>query len=81
MREQYMRHGEGFILCYSISDRRSFEEVLAHKQLIDRVRGNENIPIIISGNKCDLEQKRKVKKMYEEAVVLTIWIIFVFHMT
>ncbi|XP_052792344.1 GTP-binding protein Rit2-like [Mya arenaria] len=60
VREQYMRHGEGFILSYSITDRRSFEEVLAHKTLIDRVRCNENIPIIITGNKCDLEQKRKV---------------------
>ncbi|WAQ97774.1 RIT2-like protein, partial [Mya arenaria] len=48
VREQYMRHGEGFILSYSITDRRSFEEVLAHKTLIDRVRCNENIPIIIT---------------------------------
>ncbi|KAL4227521.1 tRNA A64-2'-O-ribosylphosphate transferase [Mactra antiquata] len=60
MREQYMRHGEGFIICYSITDRRSFDEVLAHKNLIDRVRCHENIPIIVTGNKCDLEQKRKV---------------------
>lgn len=62
MREQYMRHGEGFILCYSITDRRSFDEVMTHKNLIDRVRCNENIPIIVAGNKCDLEQKRKVCK-------------------
>lgn len=60
MREQYMRHGEGFIICYSISDRRSFDEVLTHKNLIDRVRCNEDIPIIITGNKCDLEERRKV---------------------
>ncbi|KAH3834274.1 GTP-binding protein Rit2-like [Dreissena polymorpha] len=60
VREQYMRHGEGFILCYSITDRRSFDELLAHKNLIDRVRCNENTPIIVAGNKCDLEQKRKV---------------------
>ncbi|XP_060557806.1 GTP-binding protein Rit2-like [Ruditapes philippinarum] len=60
MREQYMRHGEGFVICYSITDRRSFDEVLNHKNLIDRVRCKENIPIIITGNKCDLEHKRKV---------------------
>ena len=60
MREQYMRHGEGFVICYSITDRRSFEEVLNHKNLIDRVRCNEDIPIIITGNKCDLEERRKV---------------------
>lgn len=60
MREQYMRHGEGFVICYSITDRRSFDEVLNHKNLIDRVRCKENTPIIITGNKCDLEHKRKV---------------------
>ncbi|XP_032887239.1 GTP-binding protein Rit2 [Amblyraja radiata] len=25
MRDQYMRGGEGFIICYSITDRRSFQ--------------------------------------------------------
>lgn len=64
MREQYMRNGEGFILCYSITDRRSFEEVLAHKNLIDRVRCNDDTPIIITGNKCDLEHRRKVCKHF-----------------
>lgn len=60
MREQYMRHGEGFVICYSISDRRSFDEVLSHKKLIDRVRCQEDIPIIVAGNKCDLEHLRKI---------------------
>ncbi|XP_005106616.1 GTP-binding protein Rit2 [Aplysia californica] len=68
MREQYMRNGEGFILCFSITDRRSFEELVAYRNLINRVRAGEEIPIIIAGNKCDLEQKRKVK--YEEGVSL-----------
>lgn len=60
MREQYMRKGEGFIICYSITDRRSFEEAITYKNLIDRVRNREDIPIVIVGNKCDLEQMRKV---------------------
>lgn len=68
MREQYMRNGEGFILCFSITDRRSFDELITYRNLINRVRPGEEIPIIIAGNKCDLEQKRKVK--YEEGVSL-----------
>uniref|UniRef100_A0A0B6Z3J5 small monomeric GTPase n=1 Tax=Arion vulgaris TaxID=1028688 RepID=A0A0B6Z3J5_9EUPU len=64
MREQYMRNGEGFVLCFSITDRRSFDELITYRSLINRVRAGEEIPIIIAGNKCDLEQKRKVK--YEE---------------
>ncbi|KAI8789226.1 GTP-binding protein Rit2 [Biomphalaria glabrata] len=68
MREQYMRNGEGFILCFSITDRRSFEELITYRNLINRVRAGEEIPIIIAGNKCDLEHKRKVKS--EEAMAL-----------
>ncbi|XP_059176574.1 GTP-binding protein Rit2-like [Physella acuta] len=68
MREQYMRNGEGFVLCFSITDRRSFDELITYKNLINRVRSGEDIPVIIAGNKCDLEQKRKVK--YEEGVAL-----------
>lgn len=60
MREQYMRKGEGFIICYSITDRRSFEEAVEYKKLVDRVRNCDNIPVVLVGNKCDLENMRKV---------------------
>lgn len=68
MREQYMRKGEGFVICYSITDRRSFDEVMAYKKLINRVRCRDDIPIIIAANKCDLEDRRKVT--HEEGVAL-----------
>ena len=55
-----MRNGEGFIICYSITDRRSFEEALEYKKLIDRVRNRDDIPVVLVGNKCDLENSRKV---------------------
>ena len=60
MRDQYMRKGEGFLICYSITDRRSFEEAVEYKKLIDRVRNREDVPICLVGNKCDLESYRKV---------------------
>ena len=60
MREQYMRSGEGFIICYSVTDRRSFNEVKEYSRLIKRVRCNENIPIILVGNKVDLSASRQV---------------------
>lgn len=69
MREQYMRNGEGFILCFSLTDRRSFDELVTYKHLINRVRAGEEMPIIVVGNKCDLEQKRQVK--YEEGLALS----------
>ena len=55
-----MRGGEGFILVYSITDQRGFQEVSKFKETIDRVRNYEKVPIVIVGNKKDLEHRRQV---------------------
>ena len=60
MREQYMRTGEGFLLVYSITSRSSFEEISTFHQQILRVKDVEGYPIIVVGNKCDLENERQV---------------------
>jgi len=60
MREQYMRTGEGFVVCYSVTDRRTFDEATAYKRLIDRVRNSDDVPIVLVGNKCDLQLERQV---------------------
>ena len=62
MREQYMRTGEGFLLVYSITSRQSFEEILTFQQQILRVKDKDYFPIIVVGNKCDLEGERQVSK-------------------
>ncbi|KAF1817142.1 ras-domain-containing protein [Eremomyces bilateralis CBS 781.70] len=60
MREQYMRTGEGFLLVYSITSRQSFEEIMTFQQQILRVKDKDYFPIIVVGNKCDLEGEREV---------------------
>lgn len=60
MREQYMRTGEGFLLVYSITSRQSFEEMATFQQQILRVKDKDYFPIIVVGNKCDLENERQV---------------------
>lgn len=60
MREQYMRGGEGFILVYTVTEKRSFQEIRRFKEMIDRVRNYEKVPIVIAANKKDLEHKRQV---------------------
>ncbi|KAI4286627.1 MAG: hypothetical protein L6R35_004115 [Caloplaca aegaea] len=62
MREQYMRTGEGFLLVYSITSRQSFEEILTFQQQILRVKDRDYFPIIIVGNKCDLDAERQVSR-------------------
>lgn len=60
-----MREGDGFVFVYDITNQDTFIELEAlHDQLLNNV-SDENVPIILAGNKCDLEQKRSVSK--EEA--------------
>ena len=60
MREHYMRNGEGFLLVYSITSRDSFEEIQHFHQQIQRVKDSDVVPVIVVGNKCDLEYERQV---------------------
>ncbi|RWS30895.1 GTP-binding protein Rit1-like protein [Leptotrombidium deliense] len=78
MREQYMRCGEGFIICYSIDNRRSFEEASHYFEQIQNLRGT-NIPIVLVGNKCDLNVSRKVS--FEEGRSLAVTFSCPFHET
>jgi len=62
MRDQYMRTGQGFILVYSITDPSSFEDSQSiHDQLL-RSKDAESVPLVLVGNKCDLEEERSVSK-------------------
>jgi len=62
MREQYMRTGEGFLLVYSITSRTSFEEIATFQQQILRVKDKDYFPVIVVGNKCDLDTERAVSQ-------------------
>jgi len=52
-----MRTGEGFLCVYSIVSRNSFEEISTFYQQILRVKDKDYFPVIIIGNKCDLEHE------------------------
>ncbi|KAM6036735.1 GTP-binding protein Rit2 isoform 2-T2 [Theristicus caerulescens] len=92
MRDQYMRGGEGFIICYSITDRQSFQEAADFKELIYRVRHTYDIPLVLVGNKIDLEEFRQVSteegmslareyscSFFETSAALRFYIDDVFH--
>jgi len=60
MRDQYMRTGQAFILVYSITDPSSFQDCEAiHDQLLRSV-DSDSVPLVLVGNKCDLEEERGV---------------------
>jgi Ras-related protein R-Ras2 len=58
-----MRSGEGFLLVFSVTDRTSFEEVSRfHKQIL-RVKDRDEFPIMLVGNKADLQPQRVVSTL------------------
>jgi len=59
MRDQYYRSGQGFLITYSIDSRTSFEEVSQIRENLIRLKDTEDVPMILIGNKCDLETSRQ----------------------
>lgn len=62
MRDQYYRTADGFIIMYSITDRRSLSEAEEIHSQIMRVRDVDTFPIILVGSKLDLEHERVVSE-------------------
>lgn len=64
LRDQYMRSGDGYIIVFSITSVTSFLEVNAIKEQLNMILDTDDntlIPIILVGNKCDLEEYRQVQ--------------------
>jgi GTPase KRas protein len=60
MRDQYLRQGQGFLMVYSIDNYDSFKKLKPlHTQLL-RVKDEPTYPIVLVGNKIDLEEYREV---------------------
>ena len=60
MRDQYMRTGQAFLCVYAITSRTAFDEITSFREQILRVKDEENIPMVLVGNKSDLENERVV---------------------
>lgn len=62
MRDLYMKNGQGFVLVYSITAQSTFNDLVDLRDQILRVKDTDDVPIILVGNKCDLEDERVVGK-------------------
>jgi len=63
MREQWLRYGEGIMLVYSLTSKISFDELSPLMEQIQRVRDVDDlkeVPLVLFGNKTDLENERQV---------------------
>lgn len=60
VRDSYMRTGDGFLCVYSVTLQASFDEAVNLHEHILRVKDAEEVPFVLVGNKCDLEDAREV---------------------
>ena len=57
MRDQYIRVGEGFLLVFSLTDRRSLDECYKLHRDILRIKDTDHVPMLLIGNKLDICQQ------------------------
>jgi Ras-related protein Rap-1B len=62
MRELYMKQGQGFLLVFSITSASSLNELSELREQIIRIKDDEKVPLVIVGNKSDLEDDRAVPR-------------------
>ena len=60
MRDLYMKNGQGFVLVYSIIAQSTFNDLPDLREQILRVKDKDEVPMILVGNKCDLQDQRVI---------------------
>ena len=68
---------DGFFCVFSIVERESFAAMNDHREQILRVKGTKNVPIILVGNKMDLEQRREVPRQEAENLARSWGVIYI----
>jgi len=68
MRDLYMKNGQGFALVYSIIAQSTFNDLPDLREQILRVKDCDNVPMVLVGNKCDLQDQRVITTEQGEAL-------------
>ncbi|KAI8147065.1 ras related protein 1b [Fennellomyces sp. T-0311] len=69
MRDLYMKSGQGFLLVFSITSMVTLTDLQELREQILRVKDSDNVPMVLVGNKCDLEEERMVSR--EQGMMLS----------
>lgn len=57
MRALSISSAEAFILVYDVTDSNTFDEVRATRDQIHEIKGTQQVPMVIVGNKIDLVEE------------------------
>lgn len=66
--QRYTNEMDGYVLIYSVTLRSSFEMIRVVRDKILNTLGQDQVPVVIVGNKSDLHMQRQVTK--EEGIAL-----------
>lgn len=62
MRDLYMKNGQGFVLVYSITSQATYNDLFDIREQIETTKDSTEVPMILVGNKSDLEEDRVVTR-------------------
>ena len=68
--ESYYKDADGVLLVYDIANKKSFDRIKLYYVNKIKEKCKNGIPIILLGNKADLEEKREVSQ--QDAINLSI---------
>ena len=62
MRDMYMKSGLGFLMVYAINAQATFNDLTEIRDRLLRIKDTTNVPMVLVGNKNDLEETRQVSR-------------------
>jgi len=63
-----IRAGQGFLVVYAVNNRKSFEKLEEYREAILNVKDSDYYPLVMIGNKSDLDNERKVTAQEGQAL-------------
>jgi Ras-related protein Rap-2C len=73
MRDLYIKNGQGFIVCYSLTNHQTFQDIKTMRDQITRVKGTDRVPILLVGNKVDLAKQQREVPTVEAMALAQMW--------
>jgi len=68
MRDQYIQAGQGFLVVYAINSQKSFQKLSIFREAILQVKDSDAFPMIVLGNKLDLDKQREVSTIQGQQI-------------
>ncbi len=72
MRDSWLRHGDGFVLVFSLTDAHTYQELRRVIDQITEAKDSNQVPTVIIGNKKDLPNQRAVQSSVAQTFATSV---------